>query len=90
MSRILRRIFIAPIRFYQAAISPWLGPHCRFEPTCSHYAIDAIRTHGVLKGLMLGTWRVLRCHPFGRGGYDPVPAKRERGKDGRQGRRPKV
>lgn len=78
MSHLLRRIFIAPIRLYQRTISPWLGPHCRFRPTCSNYAIEAIRRHGVLKGLALGTWRILRCHPFSKGGYDPVPQRRSK------------
>ena len=72
MSHILRKILIAPIRFYQVTISPWLGPHCRFEPTCSRYAMEAIRVHGVVRGTLMGAWRILRCHPFSKGGYDPV------------------
>lgn len=69
MNRLLRSL----IRVYQAAISPWLGPCCRFEPTCSRYAMEAIRSHGSLRGLGLALWRLLRCHPFHPGGFDPVP-----------------
>ena len=58
---------------YQKAISPLLPPSCRFEPTCSHYAYGAIQKHGVIKGAGLAVWRVLRCNPWGKGGYDPVP-----------------
>lgn len=61
------------IRGYQKAISPMLPPSCRFEPTCSHYAYGAIQKHGVIKGSGLAVWRVLRCNPWGKGGYDPVP-----------------
>jgi putative membrane protein insertion efficiency factor len=61
------------IRAYQVAISPWLGPACRFEPSCSHYALEAIERHGVLRGSWLAARRVGRCHPLGDSGYDPVP-----------------
>jgi len=61
------------IRFYQLAISPWLGRRCRFHPSCSEYAVDALERHGVLKGLWLAVRRVGRCHPWHPGGYDPVP-----------------
>ena len=61
------------VRAYQVALSPVFGDCCRFSPSCSNYMIEALRTHGVLKGLALGTWRILRCHPFGKKGYDPVP-----------------
>lgn len=70
---ILSRILIAPIRFYQQAISPLTPPSCRFTPTCSQYMVEAIQKHGPLKGLYLGTRRILRCHPWGGSGYDPVP-----------------
>ena len=60
------------IRGYQLFISPLLLPCCRFTPTCSQYAIDAIRLHGPLRGVFLAAWRLLRCHPFSRGGFDPV------------------
>jgi putative membrane protein insertion efficiency factor len=62
------------IRVYQVAISPILGPRCRFYPSCSHYAIDAIRLHGGARGGWLAVRRIVRCHPLNPGGYDPVPA----------------
>ena len=65
--------FLFIIKFYQFFISPWLGRNCRYAPTCSDYAKEALHTHGALKGLFLGTRRILRCHPFTDGGYDPVP-----------------
>lgn len=61
------------VRFYQLVISPLLGPRCRFQPTCSHYAIEAIQSHGGLKGGWLAAKRIARCHPWGGFGYDPVP-----------------
>lgn len=61
------------IRGYQLFISPLLGPRCRFYPTCSHYALEAIETHGALKGSWLSLCRLLRCHPWSEGGVDPVP-----------------
>jgi uncharacterized protein len=61
------------IRFYQYVISPLLGPSCRYLPTCSEYALDAIETHGVLRGGWLAARRLLRCHPWGGSGFDPVP-----------------
>lgn len=66
--------FILLIRFYQVCLSP-LKPTstCRFTPTCSQYAIEALRKHGPIKGLMLAIWRILRCNPWGGSGYDPVP-----------------
>lgn len=69
----IKAVLIMPIRFYQYFISPWLGHNCRFTPTCSAYAIEAIETHGALKGLWLGMRRLGRCHPWGPGGCDPVP-----------------
>lgn len=74
----LKKLFILPIRFYQKYISPAKPPCCRFTPTCSQYAIDAIREWGVLIGLVLALWRVLRCNPFGKGGYDPVPENKRK------------
>ena len=66
-------LLIQPIRFYQRFISPLTPPTCRFTPTCSNYAIQAIRKHGPFKGLALAVWRILRCNPWGGSGYDPVP-----------------
>jgi len=71
--RILSLPFILLIKIYQLIISPWLGPKCRYTPTCSHYAEEALRKHGVVKGLWLAIKRILRCHPWGGSGYDPVP-----------------
>jgi len=65
------------IFFYQKAISPWLPPVCRFTPTCSHYAVEALQKHGLVRGGWLTVWRILRCNPFGKTGYDPVPPCRE-------------
>ena len=67
------RIVIGLIAVYRLVLSPLLGGHCRFEPSCSLYTSDAVAVHGALKGSWLGVRRVLRCHPFHRGGYDPVP-----------------
>jgi putative membrane protein insertion efficiency factor len=69
----LRELFVLPIRFYQRFLSPLKPPTCRFHPTCSSYGVEAIRVHGVGKGILLTTWRILRCQPFGTEGYDPVP-----------------
>ena len=69
---VLRQVVILPIRFYQLVISPWLGPRCRFYPSCSSYFIEAVQKKGVMKGSALGVWRLLRCQPLCRGGYDPV------------------
>ena len=66
-------LLIQPIRFYQKYLSPLKPPTCRFTPTCSQYAVEAIRKHGPFKGLALAIWRILRCNPWGGSGYDPVP-----------------
>ncbi len=66
-------LLVAVIRFYQKWISPLLGQNCRFHPSCSQYAVEALRRHGVARGLMLAAWRILRCNPFCQGGHDPVP-----------------
>lgn len=71
--RLLSGFLVGLIRLYQRFISPYLGNHCRFTPTCSQYAVDAIRKHGALMGVGYTVWRLLRCQPFCRGGYDPVP-----------------
>jgi uncharacterized protein len=67
--------FILAIRVYQVTLGPLLGGHCRFHPTCSHYAIEAYRVHGPLRGTWLTARRLVRCHPLCRGGFDPVPRK---------------
>ncbi|PMB85024.1 membrane protein insertion efficiency factor YidD [Dolosicoccus paucivorans] len=69
----MKRLLIGVVRLYQILISPLLGPSCRYRPTCSSYMIDAINRHGALKGLVMGIARILRCHPFAKGGFDPVP-----------------
>ncbi|MEW9899912.1 membrane protein insertion efficiency factor YidD [Chitinivorax sp. PXF-14] len=69
----MSRILVFLIRIYQYTISPLLGPRCRFTPSCSQYAIEAVQKHGVVKGGWLATRRICRCHPFHPGGHDPVP-----------------
>ncbi|MDX5409889.1 MAG: membrane protein insertion efficiency factor YidD [Thauera sp.] len=69
----MKTLLIALVRFYRYAISPMLGRNCRFHPTCSEYAIEAIERHGALRGGWMALRRVGRCHPFNPGGYDPVP-----------------
>lgn len=69
----MKKLFIIPIRFYQKTISPLLGPHCRYTPTCSQYTIEAIQRFGVIKGFWMGIKRIARCHPMAEGGHDPVP-----------------
>jgi uncharacterized protein len=71
-----RRIVVAPIVLYQRLISPALPRRCKYEPTCSAYAVQAIRRFGILRGLVLAAWRLLRCNPFSHGGFDPVEAQR--------------
>ncbi len=73
VSKVLVWLLILPIRFYQVAISPLMGPCCRFTPTCSEYARQALQKHGPIKGLWLAVRRILRCNPWGGSGYDPVP-----------------
>lgn len=69
----MRVLLILIITLYQQLISPFLGPSCRYSPTCSQYAKEALGKHGLLKGIALSVRRLLRCHPFHPGGYDPVP-----------------
>ena len=69
----MSHIFILLIRFYQLAVSPWLAPRCRFQPTCSNYALEAMARHGTLKGGWLAVRRLSRCRPLGGSGYDSVP-----------------
>lgn len=73
MNNIFAKIFCAFIRAYQICISPWLPRSCRYEPTCSNYAIQAVKKYGAAKGMWLAAKRILRCNPFHAGGYDPVP-----------------
>ncbi|MDQ6969744.1 MAG: membrane protein insertion efficiency factor YidD [Mariprofundus sp.] len=73
MTQWIRKAVMLPVRFYQLFISPVLPPHCAHTPTCSQYMLDAIQRYGVGRGLWLGVKRLLRCHPFSKGGYDPVP-----------------
>ena len=72
----IRRLVLAPIVAYQRVVSPALPRRCKYEPTCSAYAVRAIRDYGILRGLVLAAWRVLRCNPFSHGGFDPVEAQR--------------
>jgi uncharacterized protein len=74
----MNKILIALIKVYQWALSPMLGARCKYYPSCSNYAIGALREHGAIRGMGLASWRLLRCNPFSNGGYDPVPPRRER------------
>ena len=73
MKRIFSFLLLIPIKIYQTIISPLLGPSCRFTPTCSQYAVEAIQKYGPFKGSWLSFKRILKCHPWGGSGYDPVP-----------------
>jgi len=75
MIKLIKKIYVFPIKIYQWFISPILGPTCRYSPTCSHYMIQAIDEWGVFKGTILGLKRIGRCHPWGSHGPDPVPKK---------------
>lgn len=81
----MRTILITLVRLYQLAISPWLASRCRFEPSCSRFAIEALAAHGALRGAMLAARRIGRCHPWHAGGYDPVPCVAEPGEPGERG-----
>lgn len=72
----LKKILIGFVQFYQKFISPMFPPSCRYTPTCSSYMIQSIERFGAIKGTRMGIWRILRCHPFVKGGYDPVPEKK--------------
>jgi len=72
----VRAVVITPIRAYQRVISPLLPPRCKYAPSCSHYAAQAIQEYGILRGLVLAGWRLLRCNPWSHGGYDPVHEQR--------------
>ena len=73
---VLRGLAITPIRLYQRLISPALGQRCKYYPSCSEYAVQAISTFGIIRGLILAAWRLLRCNPFSHGGFDPVENQR--------------
>lgn len=75
MRALLRRLVVSPIVLYQRVISPALPRRCKYEPTCSAYAVQALRDYGILRGLVLAGWRLLRCNPFSHGGYDPVSSQ---------------
>ena len=78
ISKACQRLLIFLIKIYQYTLSPLLGPRCRFLPSCSCYSVDAISQHGVLVGLFYSIKRLLRCHPFSTGGYDPVPTEKSK------------
>jgi putative membrane protein insertion efficiency factor len=81
----LRTVATAPIVIYQRLISPAIPRRCKYEPTCSRYAVDAIKEYGILRGAVLAAWRLLRCNPWSYGGYDPVEAQRVFGVGHRSG-----
>jgi len=70
-----RRVFVLPIRFYKRFVSPALPSRCRYHPSCSGYAVEAVERYGILRGVVLAAWRLLRCNPWSLGGYDPVEAQ---------------
>lgn len=76
LARLARMAVVTPIILYQRLISPAIPRRCKYEPTCSRYAVEAIREYGILRGLVLAGWRLLRCNPLSHGGYDPVEAQR--------------
>ncbi|MBO5037238.1 MAG: membrane protein insertion efficiency factor YidD [Clostridia bacterium] len=80
LSQLPVKAAVALIKIYRKNISPFKPPCCRFTPTCSEYALEAFRTHGFIRGFFLSLRRILRCHPFCKGGYDPVPEKTRRSK----------
>lgn len=73
----MKAALLGLIRFYRKHISPYKAPSCKFIPTCSQYGLEAVERFGALKGGALAVWRILRCNPWGRGGYDPVPEKKQ-------------
>ncbi|WP_338951589.1 membrane protein insertion efficiency factor YidD [Fusobacterium nucleatum] len=80
----MKKILILLIRFYQKFISPMFPAKCRFYPTCSQYTLEAIKEHGAIKGTYLGIRRILKCHPFHEGGYNPVPKKENKNSEGKK------
>ena len=77
VSRLLAKPLIGLVRLYRLVLSPWLGSNCRYQPTCSSYAIEALQVHGIMRGTWLAAKRIGRCHPWGGSGYDPVPASED-------------
>jgi putative membrane protein insertion efficiency factor len=71
----MRSVLVAPVRAYQRFVSPALPKRCKYHPTCSAYAVQAVRTYGVFRGVVLAAWRLLRCNPWSHGGFDPVDAQ---------------
>ena len=71
----MKMVLIGPIRVYQRWISPGLPARCKYYPSCSEYAVQAVQSYGILRGTVLAAWRILRCNPFSHGGYDPVPTR---------------
>ena len=76
MAWLARRVLLAPVALYQRVISPAIPARCKYHPTCSRYAVEAVREFGILRGVVLAAWRVLRCNPLSHGGFDPVSAQR--------------
>ena len=74
----MKKLFLKLIRFYKTAISPHTRPKCKYYPTCSHYTYEAIERFGAFKGTAMGAWRIMRCNTWSKGGYDPVPEKKNR------------
>ncbi len=77
----LNKIAIRAIKFYQLIFSRWLGGHCKFVPSCSNYGLEAFQRHNFFRAMALVLWRILRCNPFVRGGYDPVPGSKKSGQE---------
>jgi putative membrane protein insertion efficiency factor len=84
VDRAARELVLAPVVLYQRLISPALPRRCKYEPTCSRYAVQAVREYGILRGLVLAAWRLLRCNPWSHGGFDPVEAQQLFGDDQRR------
>lgn len=83
VTRALAWPLIGLVKLYRVAVSPWLGMNCRFQPSCSEYAIEALREHGLFRGSWLAARRIGRCHPWGDSGYDPVPPRDDERDDAR-------
>jgi putative membrane protein insertion efficiency factor len=76
VSTVAQRVALAPVRLYRRVLSPALPSRCKYHPSCSSYAVQAVESYGILRGFVLAAWRLLRCNPFSHGGYDPVSAQR--------------